>query len=125
MKQQVKSLQGLRDILPDPSNADSNSHLLNDITTLLYNLVKSTFIIEKQPPQVRLFLIFFSTFGTLLSNFCILTIGNEDQHQVHRHSSSPGWGCPIRYINISMSLTNLMRNAFYSFEFQFTWPLPR
>merc|ERR1712018_394743 len=52
MKQQVKSLQGLRDILPDPSNTDSKPTLLNDITTLLYNLVKSTFIIEKQPPQV-------------------------------------------------------------------------
>ena len=58
MKQQVKSLQGLRDILPDPSNTDSKPTLLNDITTLLYNLVKSTFIIEKQPPQVRLIQIF-------------------------------------------------------------------
>ena len=72
MKQQVKSLQGLRDILPDPSNTDSKPTLLNDITTLLYNLVKSTFIIEKQPPQVRLNQIF-QTFGSICQGFIYLS----------------------------------------------------
>ena len=80
MKQQVKSLQGLRDILPDPSNTDSKPTLLNDITTLLYNLVKSTFIIEKQPPQVRLNHIF-QIFGSIFQSFILIfIIGNEDQY---------------------------------------------
>ena len=72
MKQQVKSLQGLRDILPDPSNTDSKPTLLNDITTLLYNLVKSTFIIEKQPPQVRLDQIF-QIFGSIFQGLIFLS----------------------------------------------------
>ena len=52
LKQQVKQLQTLRDKIQDPQNPDAKPNLLMEITTLLYNLVKSTFIIEKQPPQV-------------------------------------------------------------------------
>jgi len=52
LKQQVKQLQTLRDKIQDPQNPDVKPNLLMEITTLLYNLVKSTFIIEKQPPQV-------------------------------------------------------------------------
>merc|ERR1711884_832954 len=52
LKQQVKQLQTLRDKIQDPQNPDVKPNLLMEITTLLYNLVKSAFIIEKQPPQV-------------------------------------------------------------------------
>jgi len=53
MKQQVKQLQNLREKVSDPqNNGDNKPDLLMDITKLLYNLVRSTFIIEKQPPQV-------------------------------------------------------------------------
>lgn len=53
MKQQVKQLSGLREKVGDLQNSTSEPDLLMNITELLSNLVTGTFIIEKQPPQVR------------------------------------------------------------------------
>ena len=53
MRQQVKQLQGLREKVGDPQGQPNEPDLLTNITELLTNLVTGTFIIEKQPPQVR------------------------------------------------------------------------
>jgi hypothetical protein len=56
LRQQVKQLSDLKAQLSDPGNTPNLlPELLVGITDLLSNLVTGTFIIEKQPPQVRLF----------------------------------------------------------------------
>lgn len=53
-RQQIKEVERLKQkIALDPVGvSDSLPNLLADITQLLSSLVTSTFIIEKQPPQV-------------------------------------------------------------------------
>ena len=65
MRQQVKQLSSLREKVGDPQGSPNEQDLLYNITELLTNLVTGTFIIEKQPPQVRLFSAFF-----VLSQHC-------------------------------------------------------
>jgi signal transducer and activator of transcription 5B len=53
MRQQVKELMKLMEILVDPNNMSNMlPELMSAITEALRNLVTGTFIIEKQPPQV-------------------------------------------------------------------------
>ncbi|KAG1683305.1 Signal transducer and activator of transcription 5B [Nymphon striatum] len=53
-RQQIKKIEILQSQLPinTPGSADELPQLNNKITALLSNLVTSTFVIEKQPPQV-------------------------------------------------------------------------
>ncbi|XP_074031027.1 signal transducer and transcription activator Stat92E isoform X1 [Leptinotarsa decemlineata] len=53
-RQQIKEVERLKQRVPldPPGVADVLPHLLQDFTQLLSTLVTSTFIIEKQPPQV-------------------------------------------------------------------------
>lgn len=51
-RQQIKEVELLRQRLPLDQSAEPLTQLLADITQLLSSLVTSTFIIEKQPPQV-------------------------------------------------------------------------
>lgn len=51
-RQQIKEMEILKQRLPLEQPIDVLSQLMTDITQLLSSLVTSTFIIEKQPPQV-------------------------------------------------------------------------
>ena len=51
-RNQIKRVENMRKQLPMTHNPDLLPELNNTITTLLSTLVTSTFIIEKQPPQV-------------------------------------------------------------------------
>ena len=51
-RNQIKQVQNIRRMLPMNHNPDVLPELDNNITALLSTLVTSTFIIEKQPPQV-------------------------------------------------------------------------
>lgn len=51
-RQQIKEIQILHQRPPVNQPTDAITQLINDITQLLSSLVTSTFIIEKQPPQV-------------------------------------------------------------------------
>jgi hypothetical protein len=81
LRQQVKQLSDLKAQLSDPGNTPNLlPELLVGITDLLSNLVTGTFIIEKQPPQVRLFLIILLVgINDLLSNLVTWTFIIEKQ----------------------------------------------
>lgn len=51
-RQQIKEIELLKQRLPLDQPIDVLPQLMADITQLLSSLVTSTFIIEKQPPQV-------------------------------------------------------------------------
>lgn len=51
-RQQIKEMDTLKQRLPIDQPIDVLSQLMQEITQLLSSLVTSTFIIEKQPPQV-------------------------------------------------------------------------
>ena len=57
MRQQVKQLQQLREGLGHQQGSPNDQDLMVNITECLTNLVTGTFIIEKQPPQVRIWII--------------------------------------------------------------------
>ena len=90
MRQQIKQLENLRTQLTDPTNTPNHiPDLLSGITDLLSNLVTGTFIIEKQPPQVR------HNFGSKEVKMVIninpfFVPGDENQHSFHRHRPPAG-----------------------------------
>lgn len=53
-RQQIKEMEILKHRLPLDQPTDTLPQLMTDITQLLSSLVTSTFIIEKQPPQVTI-----------------------------------------------------------------------
>ena len=53
MRQQLKQLLGLKEKIADPQVKPNDQEMLDNITELLRKLVVETFIVEKQPPQVK------------------------------------------------------------------------
>ena len=53
MRQQLKQLLGLKEKIADPQVKPNDREMLNNITELLRKLVVETFVVEKQPPQVK------------------------------------------------------------------------
>ena len=54
MRQQLKQLLGLKEKIADPQVKPNDQEMLDNITELLKKLVVETFVVEKQPPQVKL-----------------------------------------------------------------------
>ena len=53
MRQQLKQLLGLKEKIADPQVKPNDQEMLDNITELLRKLVVETFVVEKQPPQVK------------------------------------------------------------------------
>ena len=53
MRQQLKQLLGLKEKIADPQVKPNDQEMLENITELLKKLVVETFVVEKQPPQVK------------------------------------------------------------------------
>ena len=53
MRQQLKQLVGLKKNIADPHVKPNDQEMLDNIKELLRKLVVETFIVEKQPPQVK------------------------------------------------------------------------
>ena len=53
MRQQLKQLLGLKEKIADPQVKPNDQEMLDNITELLKKLVVETFVVEKQPPQVK------------------------------------------------------------------------
>ena len=73
MRQQLKQLLGLKEKIADPQVKPNDQEMLNNITELLRKLVVETFVVEKQPPQVKLtrFFDWSKSFSTELKLFVL------------------------------------------------------
>lgn len=54
MRQQLKQLLGLKEKIADPQVKPNDQEMLDNVKELLRKLVVETFVVEKQPPQVKL-----------------------------------------------------------------------
>ena len=90
MRQQLKQLVGLKKNIADPHVKPNDQEMLDNIKELLRKLVVETFVVEKQPPQVKGTCLFVKRLKlALITNFTKDYLHNwiNCQLKVHQWSS--------------------------------------